>query len=203
MVKKSSAEGSENNVPKLEGFKVPSFRSVWNGIFADHITWILEPASLLMIFASFKNHQYFYDNRDYFGIDEKWAFSLAMWILPIAIWWVGAISFLILDFVTNEHGKVYKKRTTVPYSRIIPVVIRNHIIHLLICPYLTVKIFDYFNVNPVTPYEETLWTCFVGIILCGLAFEVVFFTCHYLEHVMPGGTDNTIFYIILQKLILQ
>ena len=79
--------------------------------------------------------------------------------------------FLILDHITAENGKLYKQRTTVSVWKMLPILIRNHFLHLLICPYLTVKIYDYFEQSPKSPADETIANVLISCFLCGLAFE--------------------------------
>lgn len=61
----------------------------------------------------------------------------------------------------------------------IPVVLRNHFVGLAVCPLLTVKLFDWANVEPRAPEDETFVNIFISCVLCGLAFEVTFFFGHY------------------------
>ena len=67
-------------LPKLEGLKWPTKESVWKGLTANHFAWIYEPVSILLLAVSFYSHKYFYDNREAFGISQKWAFSIACWV---------------------------------------------------------------------------------------------------------------------------
>jgi len=120
------------STPKLEGLKLPGIRSIFEGIFADHITWIYEPSSILMMIASYYSHKFVYDRKDDYGLDSKWAFNVSCWMINVLIWWVLAIIFLVLDYVTGEKGKQYKQRTTISVRRMIPVVLRNHFLHLTI-----------------------------------------------------------------------
>jgi len=175
----------QKELPKLEGLKMPDSKSVFRGIFANHLQWIYEPASILMLFVSFYSHKYFYDNREHFHLDERWAFSVACWVPGIVGFWVAGVAFLLLDTITNEKGKLYKQRTTISIWRMLPILIRNHFLHLLICPILTVKLYEHFDIIPRAPSEETVVNVLVSCIFCGFAFEVAFFFCHYLEHVFP------------------
>merc|ERR1712176_1320756 len=67
----------------------------------------------------------------------------------------------------------------------LPVLIRNQVLHVLICPVVTVQLFKYFNFTPKVPEEETVVNILVSCFFCGLMFELAFFTAHYLEHVFP------------------
>jgi len=171
--------------PHLEGLKLPGPRSIFKGIFSDHISWIYEPASLLVLMASYYSHKYFYDHMQYYGIDRRWAFAIPCWIIGVFVWWILALFFLALDHFTGERGKLYKKRTTISTWRIIPVVLRNHCVHLIFVPLIGNLIFDFFGTLPKAPEDETIVNILMSCIVCGLAFEVVFFSGHYLEHVFP------------------
>ena len=68
----------------------------------------------------------------------------------------------------------------------LPILIRNHLLHLIICPIATVKLYEYYDVTPKLPQEETVANIFVSCIVCGLAFELTFFLGHYTEHMFPA-----------------
>ena len=91
-----------------------------------------------------------------------------------------------LTYNFSESGKLYKQRTTISIWRMLPILIRNHLLHLIICPIATVKLYEYYDVTPKLPEEETLANMFISCIVCGLAFEVTFFLCHYTEHMFPA-----------------
>ena len=82
-----------------------------NGLLANHLQWIYEPASLLMMVLSFYSYKYFFDHREKWGLDERWAFSLACWIPGMIGYWIAGLGFLALDTITGENGKVYKVNT--------------------------------------------------------------------------------------------
>jgi len=123
---------------------------------------------------------------DVYGLDRRWAFAVPCWIIGIFVWWTLAIFFLALDHITGERGKLYKKRTTVSTSRMIPIVLRNHLIHLIVCPLVSNLIFDAFGTLPKKPEDETILNVLLSCFVCGLMFELTFFTGHYLEHVLPS-----------------
>lgn len=123
-------------------------------------------------------------------MSEKWAFSIACWVPGLIGFWVFGFAFLALDYITKEEGKLYKKRTTVPVRKMLPVLLRNHFVHLAVCPLLTVKLFDWAKMEPRAPEEETFVNVFISCVLCGLAFEVTFFFSHYLEHMFPSLYRN-------------
>lgn len=171
--------------PKLEGLKLPTLQSVIKGIFADHVSWIYEPSSLLILMISYYSHKFFYDRMDDFGIDRRWAFAIPCWIIGVFVWWLLALFFLALDNVTGEKGKIYKQRTTISTGRMIPIVIRNHLIHIALLPFVSNAIFDLFGTLPKKPEDETVLNVLLSCMICGLMFELTFFTGHYLEHVFP------------------
>jgi len=45
---------------------------------------------------------------------------------------------------------------------------------------MTNGLFYFFDVEPMAPEDETIFMIFVSCFLAGLAFELVFFSCHYL-----------------------
>jgi hypothetical protein len=87
--------------------------------------------------------------------------------------------YLNKKFNLNLQSTNKKQRTTVPVRKMIPVVLRNHFVGLAVCPLLTVKLFDWANIEPRAPEDETFVNIFISCVLCGLAFEVTFFFGHY------------------------
>jgi len=185
MTKSKEEKGGKSELPKLEGLKWPDGKSFVSGLTANHLQWIYEPASLIMMTISFYSYKYFFDQRERWGLDERWAFSLACWVPGQILYWIGGLFFLALDTYTGEEGKVYKRRTTISIPRMVPIILRNQLVHLAICPILTVKIFEYFDFVPRSPSEETIMNILISCFLCGAAFELAFFFCHYLEHMFP------------------
>ena len=61
-----------------------------------------------MMSISFYSYKYFFDQREKWGLDERWAFSLACWVPGQILYWIGGLFFLALDTFTGEEGKVYK-----------------------------------------------------------------------------------------------
>merc|ERR1719284_1200295 len=78
MTKNKEEKGGKSDLPKLEGLKWPDGKSFVSGLTANHLQWIYEPASLIMMTISFYSYKYFFDQRERWGLDERWAFSLGM-----------------------------------------------------------------------------------------------------------------------------
>ena len=91
----------KSELPKLEGFKLPDLKSLKNGIFANHLTWIYEPASLLMLMISYYSYKFFYDNREWLNLDERWAFAIACHVPGVVFFWIAGFGFLLLDTITR------------------------------------------------------------------------------------------------------
>ena len=88
-------------LPKLEGLKFPDRKSILKGVFSNHLAWIYEPTSLLMLMISYYLYKYVYDNRDILNLDERWAFAIACWVPGVAGYWVLGFGFLLLDTITR------------------------------------------------------------------------------------------------------
>ena len=99
-------------LPKLEGFKFPDWKSIVTGLFSNHLTWLFEPASILMLLISHFSHTYFHGKMANFGIDEKWAFSITCWVPGIVFFWVAAIGN---DNNSIKLRQLFQKRLTASF----------------------------------------------------------------------------------------
>merc|ERR1711973_592515 len=69
IMKNSKEEkGGKSELPKLEGLKWPDGTSFVSGLTANHLQWIYEPASLIMMTISFYSYKYFFDQRENGGL---------------------------------------------------------------------------------------------------------------------------------------
>lgn len=88
-------------LPKLEGLKFPDGKSIVKGVFSNHLAWIYEPASLLMLMVSYYSYKCIYDNRNILNLDERWAFAFACWVPGLVGFWIAGFGFLLLDTITR------------------------------------------------------------------------------------------------------
>ena len=163
-------------------WRLPSLQLVTKTIFLnDHYSWIWQPSTVAIAIMSVL----------FLGVIEQYVspefvLPVALWLPNVILYWCLALGFLLLDTLSNEKGKLFKSRTVVPVVKIMKVVMRNHVFTLLLGPpavYVTFQLFG--NGKSTSTREETFTWLIWSIFVHGFIFEIIFWVCHYLEHLSP------------------
>lgn len=165
-------------------WRLPSPRTFAKAIFwSDHYSWMWKPSSVIFILLSYLVVRYC--QVHYY--EWNYAMAFGMVLPPIVVYWALGTTFYVLDKVSGQEGKEFKTRTTVPIMKILAIVARNHMLTLVVAPFVIFN--TYAMLSPSGKMLDTaqdgivwfLWSYFID----GMIYEAVFWSGHYLEHLSP------------------
>jgi sterol desaturase/sphingolipid hydroxylase (fatty acid hydroxylase superfamily) len=162
-------------------WKIPSVSSIGQGVFlTDHYTWMWRPSSLFLVGLCYLIVKY---TETHYGDD---GLPVALILPSILLYWIFGLGFIALDFFTNQKGKTFVTRTSVPLKKMIPIVAKNHFLAMIVFPPLAWIGYHILSPFPALKLSDDsliwiIWSYFIN----GLVFEVVFWVGHYLEHLSP------------------